>query len=94
MRDIGAELIAQVEANRPEAPEAVSVLIDLRGFAGVNPSVVAPLVAAVEYPGRAFGEVLHVEPGEERGMFYAAVEVLGTPFSAAVIGRPMPAERI
>lgn len=76
-------------AARPEEPEVVSVLVagDLEGYP-VNVNVaraVAPLVARALYPGRAFGEVLHLER-DGSGDWLADVEALGVPLSAARIG--------
>lgn len=89
---IAAVYLGAEAAQLDQAPEAVSVLVDLRGYPGVRVVDVAPLVARHFHPGMSFGDVLHVEPAEERGMFYAAVEVIH-PFSAATVGRPAPAER-
>lgn len=74
-------------------PEGYSVLVDVRGYPGVDPAVVAPLVAKHLEPAMSFGRVLHLEPGEERGLFYVVVEVLQASFADAIIGRPAPAER-
>jgi hypothetical protein len=70
-------------------PEAVSVLVagnvDGLPIPENVARAVAPLVAVHYYPGRAFGEVLHLERDGD-GNWLADVEALGTPFSAVRIG--------
>jgi hypothetical protein len=72
LADVFGEVAALVAATEPEV---VSVLVDVRGYPGVKPEVVAPLIARKLYD-RPFGAAVHVEAGEERGLFYVAVEAL------------------
>lgn len=76
------------ESRRRHSPEAVGVIV-VGAISERIARLVAPVLARVLFPDRHFGDVVNCEPASDApaGSFHCDVLVIGTPLSAATIGR-------